>query len=234
MHTESLHLGYLVVPEAGGPGLIVIHDVWGLSDHTRDMARRLAAHGFVTLAVDLYRELGDVKITDPGPFMRELSDPDLTRVVGDGVAFLAAHPSVAGRKVGVTGFCMGGTYTIFAGASVPGISAIAPFYGVLSHRHGLYHSPEGLDPKKKPREPLAAARDLKCPMLGFYGSRDEFVPLSDIRALETASPHVKIRIYEGAGHAFMNDTRPAAYRPGDAKDAWEHLLAFLRSKLGAE
>jgi carboxymethylenebutenolidase len=235
VQTESLELGYLALPADGGPGLVVIHDVWGLSDHTRDTARRIASAGFVTLAVDLYRPLGPVEIREPGPFMRELSDPDLLATIQRGVDFLHAHPAVAGGRVGVTGFCMGGTYALFSGALVDGVAAVAPFYGILSHHHGLYHSDAGLDPKKKPREPLDAARDLRCPMLAFFGAEDVFIPLSDVRALEAAtrtSPHsVEVRVYEGAGHAFMNDTRPAAYRPDSARDAFDRMVTFFRREL---
>jgi carboxymethylenebutenolidase len=235
VQTESLELGYLVVPEGGGPGVVVIHDVWGLSDHTRDMSRRIAAAGFVTLAVDLYRSLGPIEIRDPGPFMRELSDPDLLATVGRAVDFLHGHRAVRGLPVGVTGFCMGGTYALFAGALVDGVSAVAPFYGILSHRHGLYHSAQGLDPKKKPLEPLDAARSLRCPMLAFFGAEDPFIPLEDVRALEEnvrGSAHsTEVRVYDGAGHAFMNDTRPAAYRPESAKDAFSRMIAFFRGEL---
>lgn len=244
MQTESLELGYLVVPDGGGPGLVVIHDVWGLSDHTRDMARRIAAAGFVTLAVDLYRPLGKVEITDPGPFMRELSDPDMVATIQRAVDLLHAHPAVRGAPVGVTGFCMGGTYALLSGALARGVAAVAPFYGILSHRHGLYHSESGLDPAKKPCEPLDAARDLRCPLLAFFGAEDSFIPLADVAELErrlegTAEAHgshhsSEVRVYEGAGHAFMNDTRPAAYRPAAAADAFERMIAFFHRQLGGE
>lgn len=235
MHTEAVDSGYLAVPDRGGPGVVVVHDVWGLYDHFRDVARRFAGEGFVALAVNLYRELGDVKITDPGPFMRGLSDPDMLRTLKTAVDELRAHPKNPSGRVAVVGFCMGGMYALLAGARVAGISAVVPFYAVLSHSHGLLYDPNGLAPALKPDEPLGAARELACPLLAFYGTEDVFVPLSDIHALEarlaSSRATAKVEIYDGAGHAFMNDTRPAAFRPDAARDAWEKTIAFLRAHL---
>ncbi|HVU05937.1 MAG TPA: dienelactone hydrolase family protein [Polyangiaceae bacterium] len=235
MQTESLALGYLAIPDGGGPGLVLIHDVWGLSDHQRDFARRFAADGFLTLAIDLYRPLGHPRVSDPGPFMRELSDPDVLRTVQSGVDLVRSRPELRG-KVGIVGFCMGGTYALFSGAMVNGISAIAPFYGVLSHRHGLYYSEQGLDPLKKPREPVRAAADLRVPMLACFGAEDQFIPLSDVKELEqtvAGKPDVEIHVYPGAGHAFANDTRPQMYRPEAARDAYAKAVTFLRRHLEA-
>ncbi len=238
MHAEAVDSGYLAVPDRDGPGVVVVHDVWGLYDHFRDVARRFAAEGFVALAVNLYRDLHDVKITDPGPFMRGLSDPDMLRTLKNAVEELRAHPKNSSGRVAVVGFCMGGMYALLAGARVSGISAVVPFYAVLSHSHGLLFDANGLDPALKPDEPLDAARELACPLLAFYGTEDVFVPLSDIRTLEArvsgAPANAKVEIYEGAGHAFMNDTRPGAFRPEAARDAWEKTIAFLHEHLDAK
>jgi carboxymethylenebutenolidase len=238
MHTESIEQGYLALPDGPSavPGIVVVHDVWGLYEHFRDVARRLAGFGFAALAVDLYRRLGAPRITDPAPWMQALSDPDMLRAIQEAVDVLRAHPSTNGR-VGIVGFCMGGMYAWLAGTSVDGVSAIAPFYGILSHHHGLLAAPGGLDPAKKPREPVLAVKDLRCPAIAFYGSLDEFVTAEDIEALRrnvaTVREPVEIHLYEGAGHAFANDTRPAAYRPEAARDAWERFVAFFRVHLSA-
>lgn len=237
MQTADVPLGFFAAPE-GGPhaGLVMIHDVWGLTDHARDLAGRFAGEGFATLAVDFYRREPEVKIEDPGAWMRGLSDPQVLEDVAAGRAFLADRAECRGRRVGVVGFCMGGMYALMAGCSVPGFAATVPFYGLLSHRHGLLHDPAGLDPERKPREPLAMASELRCPLLGFWGDADEHVALEDVRALERelarAPAPAEIVIVPGAGHAFMNDTRPGAYRPDDAAAAWQRTVAFLREHLG--
>lgn len=236
--TAEVALGYLAHPDPGpSPGVVMIHDVWGLADHTRDLAGRLAAEGFAVLAVDLYRREASVKIENPGRWMRDLSDPQVLSDVQAGVDFLAAAPCSAGRRIGVTGFCMGGMYALMAACACTGLSAGVPYYGLLSHAHGLLHDPAGLDPARKPREPLDYAPGLRCPLLGFFGAKDEFVPTDDVRELErrlAKAPHAaEIVLYPEAGHAFLNDTRKDAYRPDAAADAWARMVAFLRRELRA-
>lgn len=237
MSTESTELGYLVAPEGGGPGVVIVHDVWGLYEHFRDLARRLAAEGFVVLAVDLYRGMqGAPSADDPGAWMRELPDPDVLSRIQAAVDHLKAHPAVAGRPVGVTGFCMGGSFALLAGAELEGVAAVAPFYGVLSYRHGLYASERPLDPRKKPVQPVDAAARLRCPLLAFFGAEDTFISQADVSELEErlrSSPHrSEVIVYPGAGHAFVNDTRPAAFRPEQASDAWKRMVSFFRRELG--
>ena len=238
MQTSQVEQGFLARPETGRhPGVVMLHDVWGLADHTRDLARRLASEGFCVLALDLYRREASVKIENVGVFMRALSDPQVLADVQAGVDFLAARPEVSGR-VGLTGFCMGGMYVLMGACACRGVAAAAPFYGLLSHRRGILHDPQGLDPKRKPREPLAMAPELRCPLLAFFGADDEFITADEVRELEAGlarsrQPH-QVVVYPGAGHAFMNDTRPAAFRPEIAADAWGRLLAFFAEHLRKE
>lgn len=238
MASDAIDLGFLATPEAAGPhpGVVMIPDVWGLSEHYRDLARRLAGEGFAVLALDLYRRLGAVEIRDPGAWIRGLSDPELLADVQAGVDRLAAGPS-AGRGIGVTGFCMGGQYTILAAAGCRGVSAAVAWYGMLSYERGLLAPPPGeaLDPARKPRSPLEAAAELRCPLLAFFGREDAFIALDDVRAFEArlaraGRPH-EVVVYDGAGHAFMNETRPEMYRPEAARDAWGRMVAWFRKHL---
>lgn len=242
MAAEDVELGRLYLPadRAEGsslPGVIFVHDVWGPSEHSEGFASRLAAQGFAVLAIDFYRNLGEVSIEDPGHFIRGLSDPEIMADVSRGLSFFASHPVTQGRRVGITGVCMGGTYTLLAACEVPGIAAAAPFYGMLSYDHGMMHDPNGRDYERKPRSPLEAARSLRCPLHACFGAADDFVPLADVRALESELEHteedVVVRVYEGAGHAFMNETRPAAFVAEAAEDAWTRLAAFFRDTLEA-
>lgn len=237
MPSEENALGFFAWPEgaegAPRPGVLMIPDVWGLSPHTRDLARRLAGEGFAVLAVDPYRKTGRPKLTDAASAMawiRGLSDPVVLETLQEGIDALAAHPAARGRKLGVTGFCMGGQYTILAGCTCRGLSACAPFYGMVRYEAGL-------DPARKPRAPLDAVADLSCPFLGLYGAEDAIIPVEDVRALEdrlsASGRPFAMHVYPGAGHAFMNDTRPEMYRPEAARDAWGKLVDFLRSELGA-
>lgn len=226
LRTAELREGFLAEPDGGPqPGVVVIPDVWGLSDHTRDIAQRLAAEGFAALALDVYRKTGRPSLADPAAAMawiRELSDLLVLETVQEGI------DTFAGREVGLIGFCMGGQYAWLAACACRGLSAVAPFYGMLRYEPGL-------DAKKKPRAPLDAVADLSCPALGLYGREDALIPNADVDELELRlarqrQPFEIVR-YAGAGHAFLNDTRPAMYRPEAATDAWRRLLVFLRTHL---
>ena len=236
MQAQDVELGYFAHPDAGpSPSLVMIHDVWGLTEHARDFACRFAREGFGVLALDLYRNQDKFEITNPGEWMRGLSDPDVLRDVQAGVDFLALAKPTRARKTAVVGFCMGGMYALLAACQCRGLTAAVPFYGLLSHEHGILHAPAGLDRRLKPVQPLDAAPDLRCPLLAFFGDQDEFIPGTDIERLRgqlaKADAPSEIVVYPGAAHAFMNDTRPAAFRPEIAKQAWARTPAFLREHL---
>lgn len=235
---EEIPLGFLARPAdaAPVPGIVMIPDVWGLYDHYRELARRLAAAGFAVLAVNLYRRERELKITDPGRWIRGLSDPVVLADVQAAIDQLAGG-AASGRRIGVTGFCMGGQYAILAAAGCTGLSAAVPFYGMLSDEHGLLAPAPGevLDRTRKPRAPLAAAPDVRCPMLALFGCDDTFIPVDDVRAfaaaLAKAGAHHVVSLYAGAGHAFMNETREELYRPAIASEAWQRMLAWFTREL---
>ena len=236
MQAQDVELGYFAHPDTGpSASLVMIPDVWGLTEHARDFACRFAREGFGVLAMNLYRSKGEFEITNPGEWMRGLSDPEVLRDVQAGVDFLALARPTRARPTGVVGFCMGGMYALLAACQTRGLSACTSFYGLLSHQHGILHAPGGLDRRLKPVQPLDAAPDLHCPLLAFFGDQDEFIPLADVEQLRErlggADAPSEIVVYPGAGHAFMNDTRPAAFRPEIAKQAWARTIAFLREHL---
>ena len=232
-NAAEIELGHFVHPRDGAhPGVVVIHDVWGLADHTRDVAGRLADAGFAVLAVNLYRRTPEPKISDPGRWIRALDDRQLLADVQAAIDFLAGHDATGGKPVGVVGFCMGGTYTILAAAACRDLAAAVPFYGMLSDAHGLLAPQPG--ETRKPNTPLGVAHALRCPTLAFFGEDDAFIPLADVRAFEAKlSDEHRVVVYPDAGHAFLNDTRADLYRPEAARDAWQQTLAWLRRHLGS-
>ena len=131
------------------------------------------------------------------------------------------HP---GDAIGITGFCMGGQYTLMAACSVDGIAAAVPWYGMLQlHR----------DQRRKPEHPIDMVSRLSCPTLAFFGEDDAIISNIDVEALRARTAHarhpVEIVTYPGAGHAFFNDSRPEMYREPAARDAWPRALAFLHA-----
>jgi len=237
--SRETDLGALHEPsEAAGaslPGLVLVHDVWGRSAHSRALAGDLAAEGFVVLEIDLYRELEPVEIDDPGRFIRSLSDPRVLADLEAGARWLETQPRCAGRKIGVVGVCMGGSHALLAACLSDVFSCSAPFYGILSYDHGMLMDPDGRDLAKKPTSPLEAADRLRVPLLASFGSEDPMVPQEDVDALEAALARsgtaFRIDRYPGAGHAFLNRTRESAYRPEASAAAWDRLVPFLHEAL---
>ncbi len=224
--------GYAAAPPQGGPhpGLVLIPDVRGLAEHYRDVARRFAAEGFFTLAIDVYSREGAPDLPDMAAVTRVLRALPDRRVLDDlasAVRLVAARPEVRGRPVGVTGFCMGGQYALMAACTVPDLSACVSWYGMLRY---------AATDATKPASPLDLAPRLGCPYLGMFGADDALIPTNDVEELRTilagTGRPVEIVIYPDAGHAFFNDTRPDAYRPSAAADGWRRAIAFLRRHLG--
>ncbi len=234
MQIESAEtdLGYFSRPREGThPGVVLIPDVRGIYAHFLELAQRLTREGFAVLLVNVYRRIGTPEITDVESAMRwirQLSDPVVLAEIQAARDYLATHDAVAGKPVGVMGFCMGGQYAILAACELLGFSACVPFYGMLRYA-------DDLDPRKKPRSPLDAIGDLSCPLLGLYGEEDGLIPLADVREFEarlaTSAQPGEIRLYADAGHAFLNDSRPETFRASAAADAWPRAVAFLHDQL---
>jgi len=230
-------LGRFHRPEAGDsfPGLVLIHDVWGLSDHSQALATDFAAEGFCVLEIDLYRELDGPPTEDPGAFIRSLSDPKVISDLESGADWLMDQASCRDRKIGVVGVCMGGTFSLLAASLSDRFSAAAAFYGILSYEAGMLAEPAGRNWQKKPHSPIELGSRLRMPLRASFGCDDEFVPDADVDLLEaalaTSGERYTIDRYAGAGHAFLNRTREAAYRAEASQKAWTRVIPFLQAEL---
>jgi carboxymethylenebutenolidase len=231
--------GALYLPEATSgepttrlprPAVVIIPDVWGLSDQYHQVARRLSRAGFVALALDLYargeKPGSPADLPAVMKFLHRLPD---RRVLGDiqaALDFLRTRPEVAGRKLGLTGFCMGGKYADLAAARCRGLSAVVSWYGMLRA--------DAID-DANPEHALDALADLSCPLLAFFGAEDVLIPQSDVAELRARAQArglpIETVVYTGAGHAFANDSRPESYRAEAAADAWGRTLAFFAREL---
>jgi carboxymethylenebutenolidase len=211
------------------PGLVLIPDVRGLGEHYRDVARRFAAEGFFTLAVDLYSREGAPDLPDMATvfrWMRALPDRRVLSDLGAAVEYLAGRPELRAEAIGITGFCMGGQYALMAACTVSRLAACVSWYGMLRYAE---------TDDVKPASPLDLAPGLVCPYLGLFGADDAIIPVADVETLRSmltrAGKTFELHVYPGAGHAFFNDTRPDAYRPETAAEAWRRALGFLRRYL---
>jgi carboxymethylenebutenolidase len=211
--------GYLSRPkQARGrlPGLIVIHEWWGLNDNVRDEAGRLAAEGYVVLAVDLY---GGRLATQP-PAAMKLSQ-ELTANPGPAEENLRAAYRYLDKvekapRIGTLGWCLGGRWSLRAALILPDqVDATVIYYGTV-------------------KADEAELAKLRMPILGLFGSQDRVVPVATVTAFEATlqrlGKNADIHIYEGAEHAFANPSG-TAYDPQAAEDAWRLTTAFLKEYL---
>ncbi len=221
-----------VRPHGDGPfpGLVLIPDVRGVSDHYLDVAARFAAEGFFTAVIDLYSREGAPDLPDmPAVFawIAALPDPRVLADLQGAVHALAARPDVRAEAIGITGFCLGGQYSLMAACRVVGLAVCVGWYGML--RYAVHN-------ERKPVSPLEMAPDLRCPYLGLFGADDGLIPNADVdelrEILTRAGKTFEIHSYPGAGHAFFHDGRPDVYRPAAAADAFPRAVRFLRAHLG--
>jgi carboxymethylenebutenolidase len=213
---------FLARPSDGGsyPAILVLQEWWGLNNHMKDIAMRFAREGYVALAPDLYSRQGNKVTTDPGEagsLMGNLNDDVALKDLRATVTYAKNQPQVMGARIGVIGFCMGGTYAMLAAENIPDIRASAPFYGQI-----VYDRPGG---------PIDQIPTLSCPLMYIYGEADGWITPDHVDRLEAAlKQHGKdgqVIRYKGTPHAFFNDTRPDSYRPNDARDAWDRTLQFF-------
>jgi carboxymethylenebutenolidase len=211
--------GYLATPSSGsGPGVIVIQEWWGLTDHIAGIADRLAAEGFVALAPDLF---GGTVAHDADEAMKLLVELPVDRAARDlsgAVDYLRAQDSVTSEKVGAIGFCMGGGFVLLLAAQQGDkIGAAVPFYGVGPGVPSTYTG-------------------VRAAVQGHYGEKDGMYPVDDAKALEKqirdeAGVPVEF-FYYPAGHAFHNDENlMGTYDEENAKLAWSRAVAFLKANL---
>lgn len=202
------------------PAVVISHEWWGLNDHIKDIAQRFAREGFVALAPDLYARQGSPVTKDAGEaakLMESLKSQLTLKDLNGAVKWLKQQPFVDAWKIGATGFCMGGTFALMLASHNSDIKASVPFYGQVPPTDNLKY--------------------LLCPILFIHGAQDGWITKAEVERLRQGLAQFgrpgEVRSYPDAGHAFFNDTRPEAYRPAEAQDAWRRTLAFLRTHLGA-
>ena len=218
---------YEARPAAAGryPVVLVIPEVFGMHEHIKDVTRRFAAAGFLGITFEPYAREGGVlhlpdiaavrKVVDPIPDDRVMADLDAV------AAYAKGHPAAQADRIGVTGFCRGGMYTLLYAAHNPRIKAAVPWYGQIR---------PSLTPGVRTAGPLDLAGRIHAPVLGLYGGEDLGIPIADVREMEAvlkkAGKTAEFVIYPGAPHAFYADYRPS-FRPEAAADAWRRCVAWF-------
>ena len=210
---------YLARPNGAAklPAVIVIHENRGLNPHIEDVARRAALEGFLALAPDLLSPLGGTPTNQDTArdMIGKLDGKQTVQNLVAAITFLESHPHGNGR-VGAIGFCWGGGMVGELAVNAPDLDAAVVYYG---------------------RQPKAAeVEKIKAPLLLHYAGMDarinEGIPAFE-EALKKANKKYTVYIYEGAQHAFNNDTSEARYNKQAAEQAWSRTIAFLKEHLQA-
>ena len=212
--------GYLAVPAGErGPATIVLQEWWGVDEHIRSICDRFAAEGFFALAPDLFRGETTTQPSEAEQKMMAMSMDQAEKDMCGAADYLASQPGFEGNGVGSVGFCLGGGLSVWAAATCPNITAAVSYYYVMPHGKPDFKNVGG-------------------PVLGHFGTADDFIPEEDARKLEAelrdSGVEVTFHYYEGAGHAFFNDTnRLSTYDKAHADASWERTVSFLRSALAS-
>ncbi|HLW69639.1 MAG TPA: dienelactone hydrolase family protein [Candidatus Binataceae bacterium] len=226
---------YLARPKAAGsyPAIIVLHEAFGLVEHERDVARRLANLGFIALAPDIYSRIGAPKnATDMNEVrakMFGLTDAQVVRDAEAAAAFIRAQPKASGR-VGCVGFCVGGRWTLLFATSSDKVNAAIDCWGGFITRA----TPDAVTTPERPTPVIDLVPQLHCPLYVVCGEEDQNPSPSDAeelrRRLEKSAKSFQLEIFKNAGHAFFADYRPS-YREKAAFELWPKMLAFFRQHL---
>ena len=200
------------------PAVIIIHEIWGLVDHIKDVGIRLAREGYVALAVDLFEEKTISKLEEGRKYREQFTEEKILGDLNGAFGYLKTLPYVNPKRIGSIGFCMGGGLSLLFACHNKELAAAAVFYG------------------RNP-SPIDLVKNIQCPILGNYAGADMAITESDINLLkQTLTKYGKVfdvKIYPGAPHAFFNDTRES-YRPEAAKDAWNRTMQFFNKCLMKE
>lgn len=221
MKTETLNLNpsrgattaYVALPEGDvTAAVLLIQEWWGINDHIRDLAGRYANEGYLCVAPDLFRGKLAKDPEEAAQLMQGLAIEDGLETIRAAIA--AAKQKYNVRKIGITGYCMGGTFALRAACEIDELAAAAPFYGDIPEDEIL--------------------KRLKTPTLFIAGERDAWINPQKVNGLIEAARKYDLPVeavsYD-ADHAFFNDTRPQVYDAEAAADAWRRVLELFRKHL---
>lgn len=206
---------YLARPagDAPAPGLLLIHEWWGLNDWVRAQAERFAKRGYLALAIDLYRGEVARDSEHAHELMRGLTDERAIADLTTAFEYVSTHSQVRGRKVGVIGWCMGGGLALKLAIAEPKLACTVVCYG-------------------RPVTDVEQLRRIRGPVLGIWGQRDRGIEVEPFRAaLESAGVRATHHVFPDAGHAFLNENNARGYHAEQAAKAWEVIDGFLDAEL---
>jgi carboxymethylenebutenolidase len=210
----TAHVALPAETNSSTAAVILIQEWWGINDHIRDIAGRYAKEGYTCIAPDLYRGKLAKDTAEASRMMNELPIDDGLNIIKSAIAEATQTYNLG--KIGITGYCMGGTFALRAACEIETLSAAAPFYGDIPDEQTL--------------------AKLKVPTLFIAGARDGWITPEKVNGLREAAHKYELPVevvsYD-ADHAFFNDTRPEVYEPTAAADAWQRVLNLFERLLRA-
>lgn len=215
---DQIVQGLLYAPDGKGPfpGLIVIHEYWGLNDWVKEQASKLSDQGYVALAIDLYRGKVGTTPDEAHELMRGVPEDRAARDLKAAFEFLKSQKNVKADRIGSIGWCMGGGLALDVALQEPTLSAAVINYGHLATDPG-------------------SIQKINASLLGLFGGQDRGIPPDDVKKFEQTlkqmGKKIDVVIYPDAGHAFENPNNKTGYRADDAADAWKRTLNFLATTL---
>lgn len=216
------------LPKAKGkrPAVIILHERYGIDQHTKDLTAKLAQAGFVGLAPDLFhRFTGDRKAVLRGEQRVDLTDEGALADLNAAIDYLKRLKEVDSAKVGIIGVCQTGRQPVLVAANRDDVAGVVVLYGAIGGREW-----QGSELRPTPIEDLVAK--VSCPVLGVFGEADHIISIDDVARFRNCFEKYKkschIRIYRDAPHGWLNDTMPGRYRKQAANDAWKLMMAFLK------
>jgi carboxymethylenebutenolidase len=225
--------GYYARPAGGDalPVVLVVHEIFGVHEHIKDVCRRLAKQGYFAVAPELYARQGDVsELADIQEILKVVAKAPDAQIMSD-LDAAAAWAGQTGKadldRLAITGFCWGGRIVWLYAAHNPQLKAGAAWYGRLVSGH-----PVGAHDSLHPKNPIDVAGALHAPVLGLYGGQDQGIPLDTVERmrapLKSAGSPSGIVVYPDAGHAFNADYRPS-YNRAAAEDGWKRMLEWFKN-----
>jgi carboxymethylenebutenolidase len=221
---------YVAMPASGGPFpvLLVVQEVFGVHEHIKDVTRRAAKAGFLAVAPELYARQGDASKYTMQELQKLIADivskVSDEQVMGDldAAAEWAEKNKGAPGKLAITGFCWGGRIVWLYAAHQPKLKAAVAWYGRIV----------GTSNAMTPKNPIDLVKDMKAPVLGLYGAKDQGIPVDTVEMMESemkkAGKKAEMKIYPNSGHGFNADYRPS-YNKADAEDGWKRMLDWFKA-----
>ena len=223
---------FLAKPTSPGPHpvYILMHERYGLVEHTRDLARRCAGDGFYVLAPDFFFRHPDMAKLNAGDSRYDMTDPESVELLKAAHAGIAADKSADLARLAVGGYCQTGRHPLLFAAEVP-VAAVVVWYGAAAKREWV----------TSPRQPGLledAVAKLSCPVFGSFGSDDHIIAVDDVQhfrnVLEKHRKSYDLHVYKGAPHGWLNDTMPGRYRKEQAEAGWAAQQKFLARVLSPD